>query len=151
VDFKKEFEKVGEKEGKDSRFFKPKPGNKKITFLDNGTERMVRFRPEEPDKRVVVFKVRVDGEELEWTVTPPEAVPYSKATLYGQLTVCGNEWNGLEGRTITLMTTNNGKRNSYMVYEAGEIIEGMEKEARKELASLPQVKESTIRLGISKR
>lgn len=135
VNFITEFGKIGEPDKKEGKYFKPKPGNKKVTFLDNGTEQMIKFHPDEPEKKVVKFKVKVDGEEMEWTVTPPEILPYSKATLYGQLVICGKEWNGLESKTVTLMTTNNGKRNVYMVYEAGEIVERMEKDAKKEMAS----------------
>jgi len=98
-----------------SAWFNPDPGSHKITFLDNGHKETREYEGEE--REVAVFKVEVEGEELNWSVT----VGKSEVSLWGQLVKVGQAKGGLEGETITLIRQGKKQDTNYTVQEAADL------------------------------
>lgn len=98
-----------------SQWFNPEEGTHKVTFLDNGKEEERTYDNE--TRKVAVFTVEVEGEELKWSVTKG----VSESSLFGQLMKYGAAAQGLKGETITLIRSGQGQDTQYTVQEAADI------------------------------
>lgn len=111
IDFKQEKEKLSE----GSQWFNPEPGTHIVKFLSNGR---VEDREYEGEKRKVgIFEVEVDGEELNWSVTKAK----SKSSLWGQIMKIGAAREGLKGEEVTLIRNGTGKETNYTIQEAADL------------------------------
>jgi len=115
TDWKKEAEQLGS-----SNFWKPQTGQYKVKFLDDGTPSTYEDKNSGRVTEQLNFKVEIDGEEKEWTVTKARTVN----SLYGQIALLGRYHGSLVEKTITLLVKfdqQNNKRE-YTVQEALDLI-----------------------------
>ena len=103
-----------------SNFWKPESGSHKVTFKDDGEPSTYT----DPKGRVtdqMNFEIEVGGEEKTWTVTKAKTVN----SLFGQISLIGQQHGSLEGKTITLLVKfdkQNNKRE-YTIEEALPLID----------------------------
>jgi hypothetical protein len=115
TDWNKEAEQLGS-----SNFWKPQTGQYTVKFLDDGTPSTYEDKNSGRVTEQLNFKVEIDGEEKEWTVTKARTVN----SLYGQIALLGRYHGSLVEKTITLLVKfdqQNNKRE-YTVQEALDLI-----------------------------
>jgi len=110
IDWNKEKENL--RVGTYRNWWKPTPGQHKISFLTDGEKYTTFFDEREVHK--VRFDVHIDGEDYSWGVVLGE----TQNSLYGQLVLIADSWGGLQDKAINLIVKGVGKETSYAVIEA---------------------------------
>jgi len=103
-------------EGEMFEYYKPKEGQTKIKFLDDGVAHQFEWEGQVVDK--VNFKVEVNGNEQLWSVTKGRTI----SSLYGQIASIGQEKGSLKGQTITLLVKGVGLQRQYIVLESLDLV-----------------------------
>ena len=113
-DWEKEANRIGS-----SDWFKPESGTQKVTFLDEGDDQERKYQDdgETEVREVCVFRVKVGGDELNWSVTKGT----TDSSLWGQLVKFARDRGGLVGETVTLIRNGTGSDTQYTVQEAADL------------------------------
>ena len=121
TDWNKEAEQLGT-----SHFWKPETGQYRVKFLDEGKPSVYEDRKSGKIAEQINFRVEVDGQEKEWTVTKARTIN----SLYGQIALLGRYHGGLTDKTITLLVKFDRKNNKreYTVQEALPLIDEWNKQ-----------------------
>jgi hypothetical protein len=98
-----------------SNWFNPDPGTQKLRFLDDGEDQVREYDDEKKD--VVVFTIKIGGEEKKWSVNKGT----TDSSLWGQLVTVAQDRGGLEGEEITLIRSGTGSDTQYTVQEAADL------------------------------
>jgi len=99
-----------------SNFWKPDAGQHSVKFLNDG-EPSSYEDPKTGDKTPqTLFKIEVDGEEKDWSVTKAKTVN----SLHGQIALMGKYHGNLTNKTITLLVKFDQSTNKrdYTIQEA---------------------------------
>lgn len=98
-----------------TEFLKLDMGQHKVTFLDDGEDKIVKYDEKEVVKRF--FRVKHNNEEKIWTMAKSETLN----SLYGQIALIGRQYGSLVNQEITIKVKGEGKKKSYDVVEAFEL------------------------------
>lgn len=113
MDYKKSVEEL-----KNNRFdwFKPEIGEHKIEVLEEPEEITKTF--DEEVKQQIRLKIKEGGRNFSWDINKGLTL----SSIFGQFMVVGKNFGQLKGMKLTLLVTNDGKKNSYLIKEALDLM-----------------------------
>ena len=112
-----DYEKEAEKLSNGTEFLKLEAGQHKVTFLDDGEEKIVPDTFSDKDNATMVkifFKVKLKDKEYTWSVVKGE----TETSLYGQLILVGRNFGTLVNKTLNVIVQGEGKKKKYIVMES---------------------------------
>ena len=112
-------------------FLKLEAGTHKVTFLDEGKERIQHWEDKEIPK--VDFKVKYNEKEYVWSVTKGQTI----GSLYGQIALLGRQLGTIAPTEVTVIVKGAGKNKDYTILESADL-------ADKEIKSREPVKEEKV-------
>lgn len=126
INYENEVKDLRANEGRD--FFRPEAGtflikvDEEPTFITKTFENRITKKPEEQIQ--LRLQIEINKKKYTWDISKSDKP--TQLSLYGQLMLLGNNWNGLSGRTFTLLVKRSKDRNDYSILEAVPLMKAKE-------------------------